>query len=68
MILGKKIVLENSKKIMVKNQVFNGLNYVDQQIDNLEGKSKPSFVKMKFINLDIHPKFSDLFWYLKFTF
>ena len=68
MILGKKIVLENSKKIMVKNQVFNGLNYVDQQIDNLEGKSKPSFVKMKFINLDIHPTFSDLFWYLKFTF
>ena len=57
-------MLEQNKKMMVENQIYNSqINYLDQQIEDLDGKSKTSFVKMKFINLDLNQKFMDGFWY-----
>ena len=57
-------MLEQNKKMMVENQIYNSqINYLDQQIEDLDGKSKTSFVKMKFINLDLNQKLMDRFWY-----
>jgi hypothetical protein len=54
--------LEELQKVMLADQNFNGLSFFNYQIEELQGKSKEPFTKIKFINIDIKQKYMTRFW------